>query len=222
MTIISWILKNKYLPSPRIRQLNEKSGLLWLGVDWPKIPTILYNLPMDSEMDVGRDVRDVRGVWPGGDMELPDFDTLKHWALAEPERLDALLHQQIEALIAIQVGPDQAAAIAGPAVSHRLPAPSGQEQSRQLHPDCQHDARLPVWHAPPHRSPAGGVSDASRREGAARQCDPVGGSFQGINNFIGGHPILLFFDISFSANHPMLIIWVVCFLFAANSCRVLI
>lgn len=39
-------------------------------------------------------------------MELPDFDTLKHWALAEPERLDALLHQQIEALIA-QVGPDQ-------------------------------------------------------------------------------------------------------------------
>ena len=39
-------------------------------------------------------------------MELPDFDTLKHWALAEPERLDALLHQQIEALIA-QVGPDR-------------------------------------------------------------------------------------------------------------------
>ena len=39
-------------------------------------------------------------------MEMPDFDTLKHWALAEPERLDALLHQQIEALIA-QVGPDQ-------------------------------------------------------------------------------------------------------------------
>ena len=39
-------------------------------------------------------------------MELPDFDTLKHWALAEPERLDALLHQQIEALIA-QVGPEQ-------------------------------------------------------------------------------------------------------------------
>ena len=29
-------------------------------------------------------------------MEMPDFDTLKHWALAEPERLDALLHQQIE------------------------------------------------------------------------------------------------------------------------------
>ena len=28
-------------------------------------------------------------------MEMPDFDTLKHWALAEPERLDALLHQQI-------------------------------------------------------------------------------------------------------------------------------
>ncbi len=33
-------------------------------------------------------------------MELPDFDTLKYWALAEPERLDALLHQQIETLIA--------------------------------------------------------------------------------------------------------------------------
>lgn len=40
------------------------------------------------------------------DMELPDFDTLKYWALAEPERLDALLHQQIETLIA-QVGPER-------------------------------------------------------------------------------------------------------------------
>lgn len=39
-------------------------------------------------------------------MELPDFDTLKHWALADPDRLDALLHQQIETLIA-QVGPEQ-------------------------------------------------------------------------------------------------------------------
>ncbi len=39
-------------------------------------------------------------------MELPDFDTLKYWALAEPERLDALLHQQIETLIA-QVGPER-------------------------------------------------------------------------------------------------------------------
>ncbi|MBP4041455.1 MULTISPECIES: DUF3135 domain-containing protein [Aeromonas] len=39
-------------------------------------------------------------------MELPDFDTLRHWALAEPQRLDALLHQQIETLIA-QVGPEQ-------------------------------------------------------------------------------------------------------------------
>ena len=39
-------------------------------------------------------------------MELPDFDTLKHWALADPKRLDALLHQQIDALIA-QVGPEQ-------------------------------------------------------------------------------------------------------------------
>ncbi|MCH7372696.1 DUF3135 domain-containing protein [Aeromonas sp. MR16] len=39
-------------------------------------------------------------------MELPDFDTLKHWALAEPERLDELLHQQIDALIE-QVGPDR-------------------------------------------------------------------------------------------------------------------
>ncbi|MBV7416188.1 DUF3135 domain-containing protein [Aeromonas sp. sif2433] len=39
-------------------------------------------------------------------MELPDFDTLKHWALDEPERLDELLHQQIDALIA-QVGPDR-------------------------------------------------------------------------------------------------------------------
>ncbi|MGY3857448.1 DUF3135 domain-containing protein [Aeromonas sp. NJAU223] len=39
-------------------------------------------------------------------MELPDFDTLKHWALVEPERLDALLHQQIDTLIE-QVGPDR-------------------------------------------------------------------------------------------------------------------
>lgn len=39
-------------------------------------------------------------------MELPDFDTLKYWALTEPERLDALLHQQIETLIA-QVGPER-------------------------------------------------------------------------------------------------------------------
>lgn len=39
-------------------------------------------------------------------MELPDFDTLKHWALDEPERLDELLHQQIDALIE-QVGPDR-------------------------------------------------------------------------------------------------------------------
>ena len=39
-------------------------------------------------------------------MELPDFDTLKHWALADPKRLDALLHQQIDALVA-QVGPER-------------------------------------------------------------------------------------------------------------------
>lgn len=39
-------------------------------------------------------------------MELPDFDTLKQWALAEPERLDDLLHQQIDALIE-QVGPER-------------------------------------------------------------------------------------------------------------------
>ena len=51
-------------------------------------------------------------------MELPDFDTLKHWALAEPERLDALLHQQIEALIA-QVGPDRQRRLRG----NRSPAP---------------------------------------------------------------------------------------------------
>ena len=106
-------------------------------------------------------------------MELPDFDTLKHWALAEPERLDALLHQQIEALIA-QVGPDRQRRLRG--LQFRLPAPSGQEQSRQLHPDCQHDARLRVYHAPPHHSAAGGVSGASRREAAARQCDSAGGS----------------------------------------------
>lgn len=62
---------------------------------------------MDSEMMCRAwSHLDVGGVWAGGDMELPDFDTLKHWALAEPERLDALLHQQIEALIA-QVGPDR-------------------------------------------------------------------------------------------------------------------
>jgi len=62
---------------------------------------------MDSEMMCRVwSRRFTQGVWPGGDMEMPDFDTLKHWALAEPERLDALLHQQIEALIA-QVGPDQ-------------------------------------------------------------------------------------------------------------------
>lgn len=39
-------------------------------------------------------------------MELPDFDTLKHWALDDPKRLDTLLHQQIDALIA-QVGAEQ-------------------------------------------------------------------------------------------------------------------
>ncbi|MEG0009831.1 DUF3135 domain-containing protein [Aeromonas lusitana] len=39
-------------------------------------------------------------------MELPDFDTLKHWALVEPERLDELLHKQIDALIE-QVGPER-------------------------------------------------------------------------------------------------------------------
>ena len=32
-------------------------------------------------------------------MELPDFDTLRRLAVTEPERLDELLHQQIEGLI---------------------------------------------------------------------------------------------------------------------------
>ena len=35
----------------------------------------------------------------GGHMELPDFDTLKRLAVAEPERLDELLQQQVEGLI---------------------------------------------------------------------------------------------------------------------------
>ena len=32
-------------------------------------------------------------------MDLPDFDTLKRMAQTEPERLDELLHQQVEALL---------------------------------------------------------------------------------------------------------------------------
>lgn len=32
-------------------------------------------------------------------MDLPDFDTLKRLAETEPERLDELLHQQVEALL---------------------------------------------------------------------------------------------------------------------------
>ncbi|MGV2844263.1 DUF3135 domain-containing protein [Aeromonas hydrophila] len=39
-------------------------------------------------------------------MELPDFDTLKRLAVAEPERLDELLQQQIEGLID-RVSPQQ-------------------------------------------------------------------------------------------------------------------
>ena len=42
----------------------------------------------------------------GGHMELPDFDTLKRLAVAEPERLDELLRQQIEGLID-RVSPQQ-------------------------------------------------------------------------------------------------------------------
>ncbi len=38
--------------------------------------------------------------------ELPDFDTLKYWALVEPQRLDALLHRQIDELIE-QVEPER-------------------------------------------------------------------------------------------------------------------
>lgn len=39
-------------------------------------------------------------------MELPDFDTLRRLAVAEPERLDELLRQQIEGLID-RVRPEQ-------------------------------------------------------------------------------------------------------------------
>ncbi|MGY3892445.1 DUF3135 domain-containing protein [Aeromonas enterica] len=39
-------------------------------------------------------------------MELPDFDTLRRLAVAEPERLDELLRQQIEGLID-RVSPEQ-------------------------------------------------------------------------------------------------------------------
>ncbi|ABO89062.1 conserved hypothetical protein [Aeromonas salmonicida subsp. salmonicida A449] len=42
----------------------------------------------------------------GGHMELPDFDTLRRLAVAEPERLDELLRQQIEGLID-RVSPEQ-------------------------------------------------------------------------------------------------------------------
>ncbi len=42
----------------------------------------------------------------GGHMELPDFDTLKRLAVAEPERLDELLQQEIEGLID-RVSPQQ-------------------------------------------------------------------------------------------------------------------
>lgn len=37
---------------------------------------------------------------------MPDFDTLKRWAATEPELLDALLHQQLEELIA-QASPER-------------------------------------------------------------------------------------------------------------------
>ncbi|WP_429057933.1 DUF3135 domain-containing protein [Aeromonas jandaei] len=39
-------------------------------------------------------------------MELPDFDTLKELAASEPSRLDAILEQQIEQLMA-RASPDQ-------------------------------------------------------------------------------------------------------------------
>jgi len=39
-------------------------------------------------------------------MELPDFDTLKELAANEPSRLDAILEQQIEQLMA-RASPDQ-------------------------------------------------------------------------------------------------------------------
>ena len=39
-------------------------------------------------------------------MELPDFDTLKELAASEPSRLDAILEQQIEQLMA-RANPDQ-------------------------------------------------------------------------------------------------------------------
>lgn len=39
-------------------------------------------------------------------MELPDFDTLKELAASEPSRLDAILEQQIELLMA-RASPDQ-------------------------------------------------------------------------------------------------------------------
>ncbi|MFG0835418.1 DUF3135 domain-containing protein [Aeromonas bivalvium] len=39
-------------------------------------------------------------------MELPDFDTLKRLAASEPQLLETLLYEQIEAVIA-SAGPDQ-------------------------------------------------------------------------------------------------------------------
>ncbi|MFM5118377.1 DUF3135 domain-containing protein [Aeromonas veronii] len=39
-------------------------------------------------------------------MELPDFDTLKELAASEPSRLDAILEQQIDQLMA-RASPDQ-------------------------------------------------------------------------------------------------------------------
>lgn len=45
-------------------------------------------------------------------MDLPDFDTLKRRALIEPERLDELLHLQIETLIA-QADPKRRCALRG-------------------------------------------------------------------------------------------------------------
>ncbi|XEI32008.1 DUF3135 domain-containing protein [Aeromonas veronii] len=39
-------------------------------------------------------------------MELPDFDTLKELAAREPSRLDAILEQQVDLLIA-RASPDQ-------------------------------------------------------------------------------------------------------------------
>ena len=48
----------------------------------------------------------------GGRMELPDFDTLKRLAVIEPERLEELLHQQVEELLE-QVDPERQRCLRG-------------------------------------------------------------------------------------------------------------